>query len=71
MGNGYRSGLPQREWLCLAASAPDRNGAEAAAMNALAGTFESLAHLRFAETVAELTDNFYAILSVLRPESAG
>jgi hypothetical protein len=36
-----------------------------------AGTFEAPANLSFAETVAELTDNFRAIRSVLRPETAG
>jgi hypothetical protein len=32
---------------------------------------EALAGLNLAETVAELTDNFYTVLSVLRPETAG
>jgi hypothetical protein len=39
--------------------------------DAAGGTFEALAGLNFAGTVAELTDNFYAILSVLQPERAG
>jgi hypothetical protein len=39
--------------------------------DAAAGSFEALANLRFARTVAELTDNLYAIRSVLQPQSAG
>jgi hypothetical protein len=38
---------------------------------AAAGTFETLASLNFAGAVAELTDNFYVIRSVLRPETSG
>jgi hypothetical protein len=43
----------------------------AAKAEAAAGTFEAVAGLNFSGTVAELTDNFYAILSVLRPETSG
>ena len=35
------------------------------------GTFDACANLAFAVSVAELTDNYYAVLSVLRPETAG
>jgi hypothetical protein len=38
---------------------------------AAAGGFETLANLSFAETVAELTDNFYTVRSVLQPETIG
>jgi hypothetical protein len=37
----------------------------------MAGTFEARANLRFAETVAELTDNLYSILSGLQKDGAG